>query len=95
MENGRQPQQALLQFSTLDGDLAGLLSACKPPLHIAASATCFPAGARIAQDSLWQTAEAVRNEWEWFLSDAETHVGLVTDVKFKLHSIAFAVWPDI
>lgn len=31
-------------------------------------------GARFAEDCLWKAAQAFPETWDWFLSDAETHV---------------------
>lgn len=81
-DNARLPQQALLHFSTLEGQHAGLCA--MPAIRAAVSGTFRCAGARSAQSCLWKTAEHFQNEWAWFRTGAETHVGVLSDTKMNL-----------
>ena len=86
-ENARLPQQALLHFSTLEGETAGLCSL--PASHTGVSTVFCCAGAHSAQSCLWKTAEHFQNEWAWFQTGAETHVGVLGDA--KINSLAYKV----
>lgn len=61
-------------FPTLEGKPAGL--SILPASHTVVSTLFCCAGARSAQSCLWKTAEHFQNEWAWFRTGAETHVGV-------------------
>ena len=78
VDQNRPAQLALVHFTDLHSKCLALRSAAvnsgAHSKHAKPIVRCLMPGAKIAEDCLWQAAQAFPQQWDWFLRDAETQV---------------------